>query len=132
MTATTHDQPTAPPVESTPTFQTLVTACEDGALFDELNTRVRELVATMHQEQQARGGKPKGALSVSFSFSLDSGGIMEVSAAVAVKEPKTERSRTIFYRLRDNSLSPNNPKQLTMDLAAPRHVDAPAAMKIVS
>lgn len=117
-------------VEQPPAFQTLVTACEDGKLFDELNTSVRDLVARMHAEQTARGGRPKGALSVSFNFLLDQGGIMEVSANVAVKEPKTERSRTIFYRMKDNTLSPNNPKQITMDLA-PRQIDAPAAMKIV-
>jgi hypothetical protein len=112
-------------------FLTLLNACEDGALVSELNDRVRDLVATMAQEGMARGGKPKGGITVSFSFALDQGGIMEVSANVAVKEPKTERSRTIFYRLKDNTLSPNNPKQITMDLA-PRHADAPQSMKIVS
>lgn len=112
-------------------FQTLLSACEDGALLSELNDRMTDLVAVMRQEQHARGGEPKGNLSVAFSFKLDRSGIMEVSADVRVKEPKTERSRTIFYTLNDNSLSPNNPKQITMDLA-PREVPAPREMRVVS
>lgn len=125
--------PNPPPADakpSVPAFLTLLSACEDGTLLTELNDRVRELVATIHQEQQSRGGKPKGALSISFDFKLDQGGVMEVSADVKVKEPKTERSRTIFYRLGDNTLSPNNPKQISMDLA-PRQIDAPAAMRVI-
>ena len=113
-----------------PAFQTLCGAAEDGRLMDELNQRVCELVSTMRQEQSARGGKPKGSLTLSFAFALDQHGLMEVTANVAVKEPKAERSRSIFYALQDNTLSPNNPKQLTMDLGAPREV-APLAMKVI-
>lgn len=124
----TTDTPTR---HTPPAFQTLLFACEDGTLLAELDERLQDLVATMHQEQVARGGKPRGALSISFAFTLDHTGIMEVAADVKVKEPKTERSRTIFYRLNDNSLSPNNPKQLTMDLGAPREVPAPSQMRVV-
>lgn len=106
-------------------FITLLSACEDGALLAELNDRARDLVSTMYQEQMARGGKPKGSLTLGFEFKLDQSGIIEVSADVKVREPKTERSRTIFYRLQDNSVSPNNPKQITMDLGAPREATAP-------
>lgn len=113
-----------------PAFQTLCGAAEDGRLLDELNQRVCELVATMRQEQSARGGKPKGALTLAFAFALDQHGLMEVTANVTVKEPKAERSRSIFYALQDNTLSPNNPKQLTMDLGAPREV-IPPAMKVI-
>lgn len=111
-------------------FLTLLSACEDGALLSELNDRMRDLVAVMKQEQSARGGEPRGALSVSFSFKMERSGITEVSADVRVKEPKTERSRSIFYTLNDNSLSPNNPKQISMDLA-PREVEAPPAMRVM-
>lgn len=111
-------------------FLTLLRAAEDGTLLAELGDQLTELVGTLHQEQTARGGKPKGALSVTFAFSLDRDGIMDVAADVKVKEPKTERSRTIFYRLNDNTLSPNNPKQLTMDLP-PREVAAPSQMRVV-
>lgn len=97
---------TAPPIPQQGTFVTVLRASEDRALLDELNDRMRELVATMHQEQTSRGGKPKGALSVAFGLQLDHTGVMEISATVSVKEPKTERSRTIFYRTSDNSLSP--------------------------
>lgn len=106
-------------------FQTLVGAAEDGRLLDELNDRVRDLVATMHQQQMARGGKPKATLSLAFDFKLVEW-MMEVTANVVVKEPKSERSRSIFYRLTDNSLSPNNPRQISMDLGAPREVPAPS------
>lgn len=113
-------------------FLTLLHAQEDGALMAELNERLVELVHTMHQEQTQRGGKPRGSLSIAFDLKLDHTGVMEVAADVKVKEPRTERSRSIFYRMADNSLSPNNPKQLTMDLAGPRSVDGPAPMRIVS
>ncbi len=113
-----------------PAFQTLVSAAEDGRLLDELNDSVRELVDVMHKQQQARGGKPKGALTVSFNFTMDQHGLMEVIANVNVKEPKAERSRSIMYRLQDNTLSPNNPKQITLDLGTPREMPAPELMVI--
>jgi hypothetical protein len=113
-----------------PAFQTLCGAAEDGRLLDELNERTRELVSVMRSEQQARGGKPKGALTLAFAFQLDQHGLMEVTANVTVKEPKAERSRSIFYALQDNTLSPNNPKQLTMDLGTPREVASPT-MKVI-
>jgi hypothetical protein len=113
-----------------PAFQTLCNAAEDGRLLDELNLRTQELVGVMRSEQQARGGKPKGSLTLSFSFSLDQHGLMAVQANVTTKEPKAERSRSIFYALQDNTLSPNNPKQITMDLGTPREV-APPVMKVM-
>lgn len=121
-----------PPItqEQALAFQTLVGAAENGTLLDELNTSVRDLVQTMYEHQTARGGKPKGSLSLSFSFTMDQHGLMEVVADVNVKEPKAARSRSIMYRTAGNSLSPNNPKQTTMDLGAPREVPA-APMRVV-
>lgn len=113
-----------------PAFQTLCSAAEDGRLLDELNQRVCELVAVMRTEQSARGGKPKASLTLAFAFQLDQHGMMEVTANVTTKEPKAERSRSIFYALHDNTLSPNNPKQLTMDLGTPREM-VPPAMKVI-
>lgn len=121
---------TTPPAGSPQAFEVLVSSCEDGTLLAELNDRVRDLIGALHQQQVARGGTPKGSFSVAFQFSLDHAGILEVSAAVAVKEPKAERSRTIFYRLGDNSLSPNNPRQLTMDLP-PRTVEGDRELRVV-
>lgn len=111
-------------------FLTLLAACEDGALLSELNDRARELIAVMQNEATSRGSKPRGSLALSFEFKLDKG-IVEVSADVKVREPKAERSRTIFYRLNDNTLSPNNPKQITMDLGGPRQVEDAREIKIV-
>ncbi len=120
------------PIEKTPpAFETLCNAAEDGRLLDELNERTRELVAVMRNEQSARGGKPKASLTLAFSFQLDQHGMMEVTANVTTKEPKAERSRSIFYALQDNTLSPNNPKQIVMDLGTPREVAPPPAMKVV-
>ena len=125
--------PTAPPPADEPlapapqnAFVTLAEGCESGALLDELSDRTRELIASLHQQTHLRGGTAKGALTLSFELRLDPAGILDVRANVAVKEPKAERERSIFYRLPDNSLSPNNPRQLTMDLP-PRAVDTPAA-----
>lgn len=111
-------------------FIQFMSAAEDGALLEELGERLRELVARMHQEAMSRGGKPKGSIGVTFDLKLD-GQIVEVSADVRVKEPKTERSRSIFYRLNDNGLSSNNPKQLTMDLAQPRAIEPAREIRVV-
>lgn len=111
-------------------FGALLLAAEDGKLADELSDRVKELVGTMAEEQRRRGGKPKGSLTLSLGFSLDSGGVMEVVANVTLKEPKAERSRSIFYALRDNTLSPNNPKQYAMDLEPNREVPA-AELRVI-
>lgn len=118
------------PREVQPAFQTLCGAAEDGRLLDDLNERVRQLVNVLRSEQQARGGSPKGALTLSFAFQLDQHGLMEVTANVKTTEPKAQRSRSIFYALQDNTLSPNNPKQLTADLGTPREVPTPA-MKVI-
>ncbi len=111
-------------------FQTLVGAAEDGRLLDELNETVRDLVSVMYQHQTARGGKPKGSMSLSFSFTMDQHGLMEVVADINVKEPRAARSRSIMYRTPGNALSPNNPKQITMDLGTPRETPAPA-MRVI-
>ena len=111
-------------------FQTLCGAAEDGRLLDELNESVRELVSVMYQHQSSRGGKPKGALTLKFDFTMDQHGLMEVVADVHVKEPKAARSRSIMYRTPGNALSPNNPKQITMDLGTPRETPAPS-MRVI-
>lgn len=111
-------------------FQTLCGAAEDGRLLDELNRALTDLVATMRKEQMSRGGKPKGALTLGFALQLDQHGMMEVQANMKVTEPKAERSRSIFYTLQDNTLSPNNPRQIAMDLGTPREV-TPPGMKVI-
>jgi hypothetical protein len=120
-----------PPTPDTPdarpnAFVPLVEGCESGLLLDELSDRTRELIDALYQHTQLRGGTAKGTLTLSFEIRCDHQGLLDVRANVATKEPKAERERSIFYRLPDNSLSANNPKQLTMDLP-PRAVDAPAA-----
>lgn len=121
------DTPAPPPPSA---FPTLLSASEDGRLLDDLNEQLTKLVGAMRNEQLARGGRPKGSLTLGFSFQLDNNGIMEVVASVATKEPKAERSRSIFYAVQNNTLSPNNPEQLTMDLGTPREVPAPQ-MKVM-
>ncbi len=118
--------PSPPPLA----FQALVSSAESGLLLDELNLRVTELVKVMEREQRKSGGKPKASLALSFAFQLDQNGVMEVTASVTTKEPKTERSRSIFYALKNGMLSPNNPKQLTMDLGTPRELPA-AEMRVI-
>ncbi len=120
------------PIQPVPmAFQTLVGAAEDGRLLDELNVVLTDLVATMRKEQLARGGRPKGALTLGFALQLDQHGMMEVTANMKVTEPKAERSRSMFYTLQDNTLSPNNPRQISMELGTPREAPAPAAMRVI-
>lgn len=128
--------PTTPETDAPPdapgnAFLPILESCEDGVLLDELSDRVRDLIAAMREQQSARGTRPRGSLTLKLDFVMDAVTV-EVRADVSVKEPKTERQRSIFWYLRDHSLSANNPRQIVMDLP-PREVDIPStAPRIVA
>jgi hypothetical protein len=90
---------------------------EDGVLQKDLTEQLRGLVAAMHQQHRDAGGKPTARLTLALNFRLD-GGIIEVQAVVTPVPPKPVRARSIFYRASDDLLSPNNPKQLDLGIAA--------------
>lgn len=116
-----------PPVQSgePASFLAMLAQLEDGVLVEELTDQLRELVSAMHAQARDAGGKPTAKLTVVLSLKLD-GGLFEVSAGVSAVPPKPVRPRSLFYRAGDNTLTPNNPKQLELGIP-PKDVVAPTA-----
>lgn len=111
------DDPT-PPSRS---FGVFLAELEDGRLHGDLSSALRDLVASL-EEASARGGKPRGKLSVTMNFALDDG-IVECTADYAVKAPKLARGRSIFWVTPDNNLTRRNPAQADLPF---RDVTIPA------
>ncbi len=106
-------------------FLTFLAQVQDGRFSDELSARMKSLVTAVTDQARNAGGKPKAQLKIEINFHL-ADGILEVTADATTKMPKTIRSRSIFYALKDGGVSPNNPKQLSLDIAA-RDVTSSAA-----
>lgn len=101
--------------ESAKPFTTILAQLEGGALHEDLSDMVRDLSAKM-SEYAANNGEAKGALTLTLSFKLDRGGVMDVVADAAVKAPKFKREKSLFWLTPGNNLSPENPRQTSLPL----------------
>lgn len=108
---------------SNQTFNATLSQLEDGRVESELNDRLVELVNLMQQQERLVGGKPKGKLVLSLDLKLEAGAF-EIVADISTKRPKTPRARSILWATRDGQLTPQNPRQVEMELA-PRDIPAP-------
>lgn len=107
-------------------FNTFVSAQEDGQLHGDLTKAVREIVAALNNAVMEHGGVHTASLKVDFAFKID-GGAIEVKADTKATLPKEKRPRTIYWATGDNYLTRRNPKQIDLPF---RDVNAPATRDI--
>lgn len=101
-------------------FSDLVMRAEDGVLNQELSIALQDLVASLHDDLMARGGKPVGAIDLKLAFKLDDG-MIEIRTEFKVKAPKQVRRRSMYYITPENKLTSVNAKQ--PQLFPPRDVE---------
>lgn len=101
-------------------FDRLIALHEDGNLNHDLSEWMREAVANVSNHYDEYRGKPSAKVSVEISITCEEG-VLVVVAKPKVSMPQPPRPKRIYYATEGNALTPNNPKQLRMDL---RQVDA--------
>lgn len=111
---TDHD--VIPPARS---FATLLGYIENGAFLKELSEATRDMIAEMSNRQLDGAAKVKGKIVLTLALTLDRGSF-DLVPKFDIKLPEQPRDRSIFWATRDNDLTPENPKQMKMDL---RRVD---------
>lgn len=107
-------------------FNTFVSAQEDGQLHSDLTKALREIVAQLNNAVMEHGGVHTASLKLDLSFKID-GGAIECKADTKATLPKEKRPRTIYWATADNYLTRRNPKQLDIPF---RDVNAPAVRDI--
>lgn len=110
-------------------FVSFLASLESGRLIEDLDKQLRTVVAEMNRQVANAGGKPKAKLGLTLAFKYD-GQVMEVEADVKAALPKPVRQRSICYRTKADTLSPENQRQLSMpfdDVSAERGVRDVAA-----
>lgn len=109
-------------------FAQFVQAVQDGELHGDLTRELPELIASLNDARANNGGKPKGRITITFDFALDGNGAVDVNADYAVKTPKLQRSKSVFWTTVENLLSRRNPRQHEMEFrtVAPRADAEPA------
>ena len=117
--------PPPPPVEGSKPFPQFLRELEQGHLVEDLSDETRDLLGALSQHA-ADNGKAKGKLKLELTFAIDHAGILEITADVAVKAPKTSRSRTVGWLSPGNNFSLKNPAQLEIPAVRSLPADPPA------
>lgn len=119
------DHDVIPPARS---FADFLRQIEGGRLLNEISDAMRDLIAAMEDRHADGANKVKAKVTLSLSLTLDRGSY-DVVPKFEVKLPEQPRPRSIFWATPENNLTPQNPKQMTMDL---RRVDDRREMRSVS
>lgn len=107
-----NDQDVIPPARS---FADFLRHIENGKLLNEISDAMRDLIAAMEDRHADGANKVKAKVTLSLSLTLDRGSY-DVVPDFKVKLPEQPRPRSIFWATPENNLTPQNPKQMTMDL----------------
>lgn len=84
-----------------------------GAVANELSTRLRDLTEAIEMHFDQFRGKVKGELNVKIKFTLERG-MYKVDVEYEQKNPKAPANTTMMWLGRDGNLATENPKQLNM------------------
>lgn len=98
-------------------FNQFIGTHADGALNDKLSQEMREMNAQLSNQAIKHGGKPKGRITLVVDFVLDQG-VMDIDTSVAVKMPKEQSDRSVYWLTENNKLSKSNPRQAELPLRA--------------
>jgi hypothetical protein len=119
------NQELIPPARS---FADLLRHIEGGRFLNEISDAMRDLIAEMEDRHADGANKVKAKVKLEFSLTFDRGAY-DLVPKFEVKLPEVPRARSIFYATPDNNLTPQNPKQMNLDL---RRVDDKRDVRTVS
>jgi hypothetical protein len=110
------------------TVAMLLAHMEEGQFNQDASDALRDLVAKLNDAAVNRGGKPVGKLVITLDFKLDDG-IIETRSDYKVTAPKTSRRKTIMWATPNNNLTPDNPRQISMNF---RDVNKGSTIRTIS
>lgn len=109
-------QEVIPPARS---FADLLRHIEGGAFLNEISDAMRDLIAEMENRHADGANKVKAKVKLELSLTYDRGAY-DLVPKFETKLPDLPRQRSIFYATPENNLTPQNPRQMNLDL---RRVD---------
>lgn len=96
-------------------FSHLIATHEAGNLNHDMSGWMRDAVANVSNHYHEYRGKPSAKIAVEITITCEEGTLVVV-AKPTVKMPQPPRPKRIYYATEGNALTPNNPKQIQMDL----------------
>lgn len=91
------------------TYTSTVEALRFGTLGDELNHKLREVVASC-----ATTGR-SGAITLTLTLKPGKGGQIEVFDEIKLKLPKEEKGSSLMFATPENNLQREDPRQLPLE-----------------
>lgn len=96
-------------------FAEMLDKIERGELVSDLTIAQSELVRALVQTEGARGGRPKGKITLTLTYQYD-GEMLEISPVIAVAKPKAVRNRAVLFVTEGDQVSFQNPTQMPLAL----------------
>jgi hypothetical protein len=110
-------------------FEQVMVRLDDGRVNDALSEGVRDIVAAMHADAEARSGTSKGELTLKLKFNFEAGEI-RVVPDLKITTPKERYGKTLFWANEANNLTPENPKQKKFQFGVRQVEDGAPARKL--
>lgn len=95
-------------------FGQLVARLDQGDLHRALSDSLVEIVGQLHDARD-KGAKPAASLVLTLKFTMVKGEI-EIAHNFKTAMPERPGGRDLMWSTPDNRLTPNNPRQQSMDL----------------
>ena len=132
MTSTPPASSASKPRREPPTtdFVDLLNAVENNAFATKCTEELQMLVREGSRIAEIPNTKPKGRITITFDVAFLANGMTNVVAEVKVKPPKQPKSAHVFFRTKEDTLSPKHQQQMGLpfeDVSTPR----PGTVEIV-
>ncbi|WP_422074154.1 hypothetical protein [Tranquillimonas rosea] len=98
------------------TLDQILALPDGGEFLQSLLAQHAELMASLQDHVNAHHKKASGSMTLKLSFGMDKHGTVEIKADADFKPPKEPAAKAIAWMGSDNRLTPQNPRQTTMDL----------------
>lgn len=118
-------------------FAETLASLERGDVVADLTIAQSEVVRALVQAVGARGGRPKGKVTLTMTYSYD-GTLLEMLPTIAIAKPKSVRNRAVMFVTDGDQVTLQNPTQRELGLGeqvgaalAPLMVPAPPVQTVV-
>lgn len=95
-------------------FGALLQTLEEGQLLVDAGDALTDLNRKLARVSDAQG-KAKGKITIELNLEAENG-VVEITSAVKVTEPKLARERTVLWATKEGHFTGENPKQIKMPL----------------
>jgi hypothetical protein len=99
-------------------FAIILQELEDGVLHREASEQMQTLVKALTDHAYFYNASAVGKLNLELTLKCDEKGQVTVVSSIKTVTPKRKRSATTMWATEGNNLSPANPRQVKLPLAA--------------